>query len=89
MTTAKISPFGHVQEVSPGIVRVTFSLKRRSAAPGYIRARVALAGHFDTLCTRLTNPRIVAQVAGEWMTWESRLLDASEPDSPLRIDNPR
>lgn len=78
----KYQPYGRPVEVSPGIARVTFSTRQRRITPQLIRARVALAGHFDILSTRMTQPRIVAQgTSGDWMTWESRLLDDSEPDS--------
>lgn len=74
--------YGVPVEISTGVARVTFSTKQRTAAPGHIRARVALAGHFDIISTRMTQPRIVAQgQSGEWMTWESRLLRDDEPDS--------
>lgn len=64
------------------IARVTLSTKSRTIAPGYIIARVELAGAFNIVSTRMTQPRIVAQgESGEWMTWESRLLRDDEPDS--------
>jgi hypothetical protein len=50
--------------------RVTFSTKTRTAAPGLIRARIALFGEFDCTGKDATEPRIVAQGNG-WMTWES------------------
>lgn len=53
--------------------RVTLSTGR--IAPGIIRARVAIAGHFDTTGKHISEPRIVAQGPG-WMTWEARRLTA-------------
>lgn len=80
----KYQPYGRPVEVSPGIARVTFSTRKRTITPQYIRARVELAGHFDIVARRMTQPRIIAQgTSGDWMTWESRLLDDSEPDSAL------
>ena len=65
------------------VARVTLSTRKRTAAPGYIIARVELAGAFNILSTRMTRPRIVAQGQdGGWMTWESRLLRDDEPDTP-------
>lgn len=51
--------------------RVTLGVRR--IAPGIIRARVAIAGEFDTTGKHITTPVIVAQGRG-WMTWEARLI---------------
>lgn len=53
--------------------RVTLSTGRRWHAPGLVRARVLIAGEFDTTGKHITDPVIVAQGKG-WMTWEARRL---------------
>lgn len=78
----KHTPLGKPVEVSPGVAQVTFSTRVRSIAPQFIRARVELAGFYDTLGRRITPPRIVAQgVEGGWITWEARHLGDDEPDT--------
>ena len=82
MTELRYQPYGHAVEVSPDVVRVTFT-RKRTVAPQIIRARVELAGYFDILSTRMTTPRIVMQARdGAWTTWESRRLRDDEPDTP-------
>jgi len=78
----KYQPYGHAQEVAPGVARVTYTTRKRTAAPMFVRARVELAGHFGIVSTRMTQPVIVAQAEDSaWITWESRLLRDDEPDS--------
>lgn len=82
LTELKYQPFGRAVAVAPDVARVTFKTRRRSIAPGIVRARVELAGHFDISGARMTTPQIVAQSAdGAWMTWEARALRPDEPDT--------
>lgn len=62
--------FGQVVHVGDNVYRVTFSAKR-TQAPGIARAKVAFALHLAEHAPNVT-PRIVAQSAGQWMTWEYR-----------------
>lgn len=81
MSTLNYRPHGRAVSIAPDVARVTFN-GARTIAPGLIRARVELAGHFDIISTRMTRPRIIAQATnGAWTTWESRLLRDDEPDT--------
>lgn len=81
MTDLNYRPYGRAVSIAPDIARVTFN-RKRTIAPGFIRARVELAGHFGIISTRMTQPRIIAQaIDGAWITWESRLLQDNEPDA--------
>lgn len=63
--------FGRVVHVGDNVYRVTLSPNKRTQAPGIVRAQMAFALHLAEHAPNVT-PRIVAQEAGKWMTWEYR-----------------
>lgn len=70
VTTKPRYKFGQVVHVGDNVYRVTFSAAR-TQAPGIVRAQVAFALHLAEHAPNVS-PRIVAQEAGKWITWEYR-----------------